>query len=177
MQKVWRLFHDETKNIKNNCANEETLKILHQTIKKVSEDINNLRFNTAVSQLMIFTNHLVTLSTLDRDVLNTFLVLLNPFAPHLSEEINAKLGNETIASMKWPQYDNSLIIENTSTIAVQFNGKMRGTIEIEFNSEQKAVRKTVMADKNLKKFFESKEEIKVIYIPNKLINFVLKNLN
>ena len=177
MQKVWRLFHDETKNIKNNCANEETLKILHQTIKKVSEDINNLRFNTAVSQLMIFTNHLVTLSTLDRDVLNTFLVLLNPFAPHLSEEINAKLGNETIASMKWPQYDNSLIIENTSTVAVQFNGKMRGTIEIELNSEQKTVRKTVMADKNLKKFFESKEEIKVIYIPNKLINFVLKNLN
>ena len=177
MQKVWRLFHDETKNIKNNCANEETLKILHQTIKKVTEDINNLRFNTAVSQLMIFTNHLVTLSTLDRDVLNTFLVLLNPFAPHLSEEINAKLGNETIASMKWPQYDNSLIIENTSTVAVQFNGKMRGTIEIELNSEQKTVRKTVMADKNLKKFFESKEEIKVIYIPNKLINFVLKNLN
>ena len=177
LQKVWRLFHDKTKNIENNCANEETLKILHQTIKKVSEDINNLRFNTAVSQLMIFTNHLVTLSTLDREVLNTFLVLLNPFAPHLSEEINAKLGNDTITSIRWPEYDNSLIIENTSTVAVQFNGKMRGTIEIELNSEQKTVRKTVMADKNLKKFFESKEEIKVIYIPNKLINFVLKNLN
>ena len=177
LQKVWRLFHDKTKNIENNCANEETLKILHQTIKKVSEDINNLRFNTAVSQLMIFTNHLVTLSTLDREVLNTFLVLLNPFAPHLSEEINEKLGNDTITSIRWPEYDNSLIIENTSTVAVQFNGKMRGTIEIELNSEQKTVRKTVMADKNLKKFFESKEEIKVIYIPNKLINFVLKNLN
>ena len=177
LQKVWRLFHDKTKNIENNCANEETLKILHQTIKKVSEDINNLRFNTAVSQLMIFTNHLVTLSTLDREVLNTFLVLLNPFAPHLSEEINAKLGNDTITSIRWPEYDNSLIIENISTVAVQFNGKMRGTIEIELNSEQKTVRKTVMADKNLKKFFESKEEIKVIYIPNKLINFVLKNLN
>ena len=177
LQKVWRLFHDKTKNIEYNCANKETLKILHQTIKKVSEDINNLRFNTAVSQLMIFTNHLVTLDTLDREVLDTFLILLNPFAPHLSEEINESLGNDTITSIRWPEYDNSLIIENISTVAVQFNGKMRGTIKIELNSEQKTVRKAVMADKNLKKFFESKEEIKVIYVPNKLINFVLKNLN
>ena len=177
LQKIWRLFNDKTKNIEYNCANKETLKILHQTIKKVTEDIDNLRFNTAVSQLMIFTNHLVTLSTLDREVLHTFLVLLNPFAPHLSEEINAKLGNDTIASMKWPKYDNSLIIENTSTVAVQFNGKMRGTIEIASNSEQKIVRETVMEDKNLKKFFEGMEEIKVIYITDKLINFVLKQLS
>ena len=125
LQKVWRLFHDKTKNIEYNCANKETLKILHQTIKKVSEDINNLRFNTAVSQLMIFTNHLVTLDTLDREVLDTFLILLNPFAPHLSEEINESLGNDTITSIRWPEYDNSLIIENISTVAVQFNGKMR----------------------------------------------------
>ena len=177
LQKVWRLFHDKTKNIEYNCANEETLKILHQTIKKVSEDINNLRFNTAVSQLMIFTNHLVTLNTLDREVLDTFLILLNPFAPHLSEEINESLGNDTITSIRWPEYDNSLIIENISTVAVQFNGKMRGTIDIESNSEQHVVRQIVMTDKNLKKFLEGMEEIKVIYIPNKLINFVLKQLS
>ncbi len=177
LQKVWRLFHDKTKNIEYNCANKETLKILHQTIKKVSEDINNLRFNTAVSQLMIFTNHLVTLDTLDREVLDTFLILLNPFAPHLSEEINESLGNDTITSIRWPEYDNSLIIENISTVAVQFNGKMRGTIDIESNSEQHVVRQIVMTDKNLKKFLEGMEEIKVIYIPNKLINFVLKQLS
>ena len=177
LQKVWRLFHDKTKNIEYNCANKETLKILHQTIKKVSEDINNLRFNTAVSQLMIFTNHLVTLDTLDREVLDTFLILLNPFAPHLSEEINESLGNDTITSIRWPEYDNSLIIENISTVAVQFNGKMRGTIDIESNSEKHVVRQIVMTDKNLKKFLEGMEEIKVIYIPNKLINFVLKQLS
>ena len=177
LQKVWRLFHDKTKNIEYNCANKETLKILHQTIKKVSEDINNLRFNTAVSQLMIFTNHLVTLDTLDREVLDTFLILLNPFAPHLSEEINESLGNDTITSIRWPEYDNSLIIENISTVAVQFNGKMRGTIDIESNSEQHVVRQIVMTDKNLKRFLEGMEEIKVIYIPNKLINFVLKQLS
>ena len=154
LQKVWRLFHDKTKNIEYNCANEETLKILHQTIKKVSEDINNLRFNTAVSQLMIFTNHLVTLNTLDREVLDTFLILLNPFAPHLSEEINESLGNHTITSIRWPEYDNSLIIENIVTVAVQFNGKMRGTIDIESNSEQQVVRQIVMMDKKLKKFSE-----------------------
>ena len=126
---------------------------------------------------MIFTNHLVTLDTLDREVLDTFLILLNPFAPHLSEEINESLGNDTITSIRWPEYDNSLIIENISTVAVQFNGKMRGTIDIESNSEQHVVRQIVMTDKNLKKFLEGMEEIKVIYIPNKLINFVLKQLS
>ena len=123
---------------------------------------------------MIFTNHLMTLDTLDREVLHTFLVLLNPFAPHLSEEINEKLGNDTIASTSWPKYHDDLIVDNTSTVAVQFNGKMRGTIEIELNSQEKKVIETVRADENFKKYFDNMEEIKIIFIPNKLINFVLK---
>ena len=92
LQKVWRLFNDETKIIKEDCSSDETIRLLHQTIKKVSRDLDSLRFNTVVSQLMILTNHLMTLKELDKEVLHQFLILLNPFAPHLSEELNEQLG-------------------------------------------------------------------------------------
>ena len=174
LQKVWRLFNDDSKKIEPSCADEKTLKILHQTIKKVTQDIDNLRFNTAVSQLMIFTNHLGTLSTLDREVLNTFLILLNPFAPHISEEINEKLGYDTLTSTIWPKFDNDLIVEDTVTIAVQFNGKMRGTVLVNIDSKEEIIRKAVDDDDNLKKYFSNMKEIKTICIKNKLINFVLK---
>ena len=174
LQKVWRLFNDDSKKIKENCSSEETLKILHQTIKKVTEDVDSLRFNTAVSQLMILTNHLISVKTLDRDVIHTFLVLLNPFAPHISEEINEKLGYDTLTSTIWPKFDSDLIVEDTVTIAVQFNGKMRGTVLVNIDSKEEIIRKAVDDDDNLKKYFLNMKEIKTIYIKNKLINFVLQ---
>ena len=174
LQKVWRLFNDDSKKIKENCSSEETLKILHQTIKKVTEDVDSLRFNTAVSQLMILTNHLISVKTLDRDVIHTFLVLLNPFAPHISEEINEKLGYDTLTSTIWPKFDSDLIVEDTVTIAVQFNGKMRGTVLVNIDSKEEIIRRAVDDDDNLKKYFLNMKEIKTIYINNKLINFVLQ---
>ena len=171
---MWRLFNDDSKKIKENCSSEETLKILHQTIKKVTEDVDSLRFNTAVSQLMILTNHLNSLITLDKNVLHTFLVLLNPFAPHISEEINEKLGYDTLSSSTWPKFDNSLIVEDTVTIAVQFNGKMRGTVLVSIDSKEEIIRKAVFSDDKLKTYFSNMKEIKTIYINNQLINFVLK---
>ncbi|MFL3006911.1 MAG: leucine--tRNA ligase [Candidatus Neomarinimicrobiota bacterium] len=174
LQKVWRLFNDDSKKIEDNCSSEETLKILHQTIKKVTEDIDSLRFNTAVSQLMILTNHLLSLKTLDKDVIHTFLVLLNPFAPHISEEINEKLGYDTLTSITWPKYNNDLIVEDNVTIAVQFNGKMRGTVTVSMDSKEEIIRKAVDDDDNLKKYFSNMKEVKAIYINNKLINFILQ---
>ena len=174
LQKVWRLFNDDSKKIKENCSSEETLKILHQTIKKVTEDVDSLRFNTAVSQLMILTNHLISVKTLDKDVIHTFLVLLNPFAPHISEEINEKLGYDTLTSTIWPKFDSDLIVEDTVTIAVQFNGKMRGTVLVNIDSKEEIIRRAVDDDDNLKKYFLNMKEIKTIYINNKLINFVLQ---
>ena len=174
LQKVWRLFNDDSKKIKENCSSEETLKILHQTIKKVTEDVDSLRFNTAVSQLMILTNHLISVKTLDKDVIHTFLVLLNPFAPHISEEINEKLGYDILTSTIWPKFDNDLIVEDTVTIAVQFNGKMRGTVLVNIDSKEEIIRRAVDDDDNLKKYFLNMKEIKTIYINNKLINFVLQ---
>ena len=133
-----------------------------------------MRFNTGVSQLMILTNHLISLKTLDKDVIHTFLILLNPFAPHISEEINEKLGYDTLASITWPKYDNDLIVEDNVTIAVQFNGKMRGTVTVSMDSKEEIIRKAVDDDDNLKKYFSNMKEVKTIYINNKLINFVLQ---
>ena len=90
---------------------------------------------------MILTNHLISVKTLDKDVMHTFLVLLNPFAPHISEEINEKLGYDTLTSTIWPKFDNDLIVEDTVTIAVQFNGKMRGTVLVNIDSEEEIIRK------------------------------------
>ena len=174
LQKVWRLFNDEEKSIKKDCANKDTIRLMHQTIKKVTDDLDGLRFNTAVSQLMIFANHLVTLDTLDKDILHQFLQLLNPFAPHVSEELNQEMGFNSISSLDWPKYDPALIQEEDIVIAVQFNGKTRGTINIVADSSKEDVVEIVRSDLKLKKYFENMLEMKIIHVPNKLINFVLK---
>ena len=92
----------------------------------------------------------MSVKTLDKDVVHTFLVLLNPFAPHISEEINEKLGYDILTSTIWPKFDNDLIVEDTVTIAVQFNGKMRGTVLVDMNSKEEIIRKAVDNDDNLR---------------------------
>ncbi|MBT4555488.1 MAG: leucine--tRNA ligase, partial [Candidatus Marinimicrobia bacterium] len=125
VQKVWKLFTEDSSRIQENCASDETIKILHQSIKKVTEDLSDLRFNTSVSQLMIFVNHLTKLEKLDKSVLHQFLLILNPFAPHLSEELNQMLGYKIITNSDWPIYDKTKILEDKIEIAIQFNGKTR----------------------------------------------------
>ena len=173
LQKVWRLFHDDTKSIDENCSDEATTRLLHQTIKKVTRDLDSLRFNTVVSQLMIFTNHLTTLKNLDKEVLHQFLVLLNPFAPHLSEELNQKLGFGPITSVEWPGYDEKLIFEENITLAVQFNGKTRGTIDILKDAKEADALKMVRETSFGKKYLETGELRKIIYIPGRIMNIIV----
>ena len=123
---------------------------------------------------MILVNHLSTLDRLDKNVIKTFLTILNPFAPHISEELNSLLGFHPILSNEWPDYDSNLIVEEKVTVAVQFNGKTRGTIEILLNTSEENVIKCVTSDRKLGKYFNGMTIIKTINIPNKLINFVLK---
>ena len=174
IQKIWKLFTEDPSKIQENCATDETIKLLHQSIKKVTEDLTALRFNTSVSQLMIFVNHLIILEKLDKSVLHQFLLILNPFAPHLSEELNEMLGFETIAKSSWPEYDPELIIEETITIAVQFNGKMRGNILITAGDDQSTVEDSVKNDEKLHKYLIENKIIKVINIKGRIINFVIK---
>ena len=174
LQKVWRLFNNENIEIQKNCADEDTKRLLHQSIKKASNDLDGLRFNTVVSQLMIFTNHLSTLDVLDKDVLHQFLILLNPFAPHLTEELNEKLGYQPITSMMWPKYDEKLILDEMVTMAVQFKGKTRGTINVAPGTNEKDAMLVVENTAFGKKYLSLGKVIKVVYIPNKIINIITK---
>ena len=174
LQKVWRLFNNEDIPIKENCSNDETTRLLNQSIKKASDDLDGLRFNTVVSQLMIFTNHLSTLDVLDKDVLHQFLILLNPFAPHLSEELNEKLGYQPITSMQWPDYDEKLIIDEMITIAVQFKGKTRGTINVAPGTNEVDVMQIVEDTVFGRKYLSGVRVSKVVYVPNKIINIITK---
>jgi leucyl-tRNA synthetase len=174
IQKVWKLFTVDPSKIQENCANEETIKLLHQTIKKVTEDLSDLRFNTSVSQLMIFVNHLTKLEKLDKSVLHQLLLILNPFAPHLSEELNEMLGFELLINNPWPEYDELKIIEEKITIAVQFNGKTRGNISIASDINESMVKTIVENDDNLNKYLNNKEIVKTIYIKGRIVNFVIR---
>ena len=147
---------------------------MHQSIKKVTEDLSDLRFNTSVSQLMIFVNHLTKLEKLDKFVLHQFLLILNPFAPHLSEELNQMLGYKIITNSDWPIYDKTKILEDKIEIAIQFNGKTRGKIHIANEESQIEIELSIKNDPKLSKYLYEKTIIKVIYIKNRIINFVLR---
>ena len=174
IQRVWRLFNSDEFQIKENCSNEETKKLLHKTIKKVSEDLDELRFNTAVSQLMIFTNHMTSIKILDRDILHKFLILLNPFAPHVTEELNEKIGFSPISSLEWPNYDDTLIIDEKIRIAIQFNGKKRGVVEILPNTGKEDVYDLVKNTSFGEKYLSEGEVIRIIYVPSKIMNIIIK---
>jgi len=175
LQKVWRLITDNLDNIESDIANEETLRLLHQTIKKVTEDLDGLRFNTSVSQLMIMVNHLSTLDKLDEDVLKTFLIILDPFAPHISEELYKMLGNgNCIVDLDWPSWDQSLVSSEIITLVIQFNGKRRGEIAIEKDLDKERIIKIIRENNSFNKYFIDKTIVKEIYVDNRLINFVVK---
>tara|TARA_Y100000996_G_scaffold362417_2_gene305705 strand:- start:2292 stop:3008 length:717 start_codon:yes stop_codon:yes gene_type:complete len=178
LNKVWRLVTDNLDNIESNSSNEDTLRLLHQTIKKVTEDLDSLRFNTSVSQLMIFVNHLTTLDKLDNKILNTFLILLNPFAPHIAEELNNILGNAiTIADSDWPEWNKALSSSEIITLVIQFNGKRRGELKIDKGLEKPDVLRKVKKEETFEKYSQNIEIIKEIYVENRLINFVVKPKN
>ena len=150
--------------------------ILHQTIKKVTDDLDTLNFNTAVSQMMIFVNHMLSQETYNEDILHTFLIILNPFAPHLSEELNEMTFKNDycpISDKSWPNYDETLIVADTMTIVVQINGKTRGTIEVDTISEKEDIYNIIIDNDKFSKYLENGNIIKKIYIPNRLVNFVI----
>ena len=178
LKKVWRIYTESPEKFQEGTrANDETVRMLHQTIKKVTEDLDNLNFNTAISQMMIFINHLQDQIEYDIQTLKTFLILLNPFAPHISEELNEYIfinQVKQISTLSWPTYDETLTISNSVTIAVQINGKTRGTISIPKSHTQDKIEQNIINDKKLAKYFSEKEKGKVIYIPGRIINFILK---
>lgn len=176
-QRAWRCFvNDETDAflVKDAKPTDEDLKILHKTIKKVTEDIENLRFNTAISQMMVFINHFTKSETKPRACMKPFVQLLNPFSPHLAEEMWFRLGEKSLLTYEpWPKFDPALVKDDVITIAVQVLGKMRGTVEVEPNADQATVEKLAREINAVASQLEGKTVRKVIYVPGKILNFVV----
>ena len=149
--------------------------LLHQTIKKTTEDIDQFRFNTTISQFMILVNKLSELDKVNKELFQTFIILLAPFAPHLAEEFREKLGNEFSLFTKatWPKYDERKLVSDTVKLAVQFNGKVRGTLEISPTATQDEVINLIKEEKKLTDYLASGEVKKIIYVAGKIMNIVI----
>jgi len=162
-------------NITEDKASIETLNLLHKTIFNVTEDLDRLQFNTAVSEFMIFTNHLQTLDKINIQVLKTFIKLINPFIPHFAEELNQRLGNnQDLTYQAWPAYDKKLALDKNITIAVQINGKRRGELSINAEETQENILKQARTAEEFQKYLKEKNIIKEIYVEGRLINFVIR---
>lgn len=173
LNRVYRFFAQSSK-VNASTENEETIKLLHKTIKKVTEDIEHMRFNTAISSMMIFTNHCYKIGSVTKETAGTFALLLSPFAPHLGEEIWNRLGHSTtLAYASWPSFDEALAKDDLITVAVQVNGKLRGTLEVAPDIAQADVIDLAKADENVKKFLTG-AIVKEIYVPGKIVNIVVK---
>ena len=148
--------------------------LLHKTIKKVSDDIENMKFNTAIAALMTLTNQFYD-KGVNQAELRTMLQLLSPFAPHMADELWERFGWEGMASTSaWPAYDESKTVASEVTIAVQVGGKLKTTVTVATDSDQDAVLAAVTAEAKIAKLMEGKELVKVIHVPNKLVNLILK---
>lgn len=148
---------------------------LHQTIKKVGRDIEALSYNTAIAALMELLNEMRTAPALDDFALAAFPILLAPFAPHESEELWEMLGHaESIYEARWPEYDPALTVEDEIDVAVQVMGKMRGTIRVVRDAPEEAVREAALASESVARHLRGKTIVRVIHVPNRLVNFVVK---
>ncbi|MFN2380497.1 MAG: leucine--tRNA ligase [Bacteroidales bacterium] len=173
LNRTYRFFSDEL-NLMDGDEDNETLKVLHQTIKKVTIDIENLRFNTAVSSMMIFTNLALKKGKVTRKSAEMFILTLSPFAPHLAEEIWHLYGNTvSLANHPWPQYEEKYLIEKTIEYPVSFNGKMRFTIDLPAEIEPAEAEKRVLADPRAEKWISNKQIKKIVVVPGRIINIVV----
>ena len=148
--------------------------IINKTIKKVSDDIETLKYNTAISELMKLVNEYYAVESISKDDYTVLLTLLYPFAPHITEELNEKIGNSPICKSSWPKYDEAKTIDETKEIAVQVNGKVRGTITINVNDSEDTIKEMALNEENVKRHTEGKEIVKVIVIKGKIVNIVVK---
>lgn len=177
LKKYWRLFFDKNQELKisDEEPSEAELKILHKTIKKVTDDIERLSFNTAISEMMVCVNHFEKLPYIKRKLVNPLTIILHPFAPHITQEIWQLVNNsDNISQAKWPEYDEKYLIEDTITYPVAFNGKTRFTLNLPADMQSKKIEEFVLNHQNTKKYTSEKKIIKIIIIPKKIINIVLK---
>ncbi len=171
LDRIWNLA-DQVKDA--DAYGKDNEAAIHKTIKKVSDDIENMKFNTAIAALMSLTNQFYD-KGVNKAEFKTMLQLLSPFAPHMADELWERFGFEGMAcTSRWPVYDESKTVSSEVTIAVQVGGKLKTTVTVPTDSEQDAVLAVVTADSKIQKLMEGKDLVKVIHVPNKLMNLILK---
>jgi leucyl-tRNA synthetase len=174
LERVWRLGINTRMNANDTNKNQKLESSLHKTIKKVTEDIENYKFNTAISAMMIFLNELEKCADAPKSIFETFLKILAPFAPHMTEELWHEFGHKnSIHLERWPEFDESKIKEESAVIVVQINGKVRASFEAEQGISEKEAKEKAVSLPEIAKWLEGKEIKKVIFVPNKIINFVV----
>ena len=176
LKKFWRMFFDgENLAVSDEKAGKEELKVLHKLIAKEQEDIEHFSFNTTVSSFMIALNDLSAMKCRKREILEPLTVLLSPFAPHIAEELWSLMGHgESISTASFPEYDPALAAEDNVTYPVSFNGKMRFTLDLPKSLSPKEVEDAVRNADQSSKYLEGKTVVKVIVVPGKIVNFVIK---
>ena len=177
LRKCWNLFFDKNGEwaVKEEAATKDNLKSLHKLIKKVTEDIETFSYNTAIPAFMIATGELAQQKCVSREVLEKLVVLLAPFAPHVAEELWEKLGHSTtVCDAEWPIFDESHLKEDSVTLSVSFNGKTRFTLDFPADASADAIREATLASEQAQKYLEGKNVVKVIVVPGRIVNIVIK---
>ena len=176
LDRIWRLFMNEDGSLTEKITEQENPdldKVYHETVKKVTEDFENLHFNTGISQLMVFINEGYKANHIPKKYAEGFVKLLSPVAPHLGEELWERLGHSnTISYEAWPTYDESKLVEEEVEVALQVMGKVRSKINVPKDMAKDELEKTALADETIKKWIEGKTIRKVIVVPGKLVNIV-----
>ncbi len=179
LERTWRLYCDEedelSAQVRDVEPNEDLLHLLHKTIHAVTTMTEDLRFNTAISQMMVFVNELTGREVRPRAVLEPFVLLLAPYAPHLAEELWAKLGHAgTLTYEPWPRYDERYLVEDLITVVVQVNGKVRDQLQVAADEDPQAVKALALESTKVRSWTEGKKIVKTIYVPGKLVSVVVK---
>jgi len=181
LARVWRVAFEETETetkISSKiqdvpCTDKELLRVVHETIKKVGEDIEKLSFNTAISQMMICTNAFTQAEVVPMKEFKQFLTVLNPFAPHLAEEVNSRLGGITMLSeMTWPAYDEAALVRNEIELVVQVNGKLRDRLMVSKDIDEEGAKAAAFASARVNEHLDGKTIRKIVFIPGKIFNIV-----
>jgi leucyl-tRNA synthetase len=182
LDRVWRLMVDDradelklNESVKDIAATDEQNRVLHKTIKQVTNDIERMEFNTAIARMMEFTNFFTKQSFRPREIMEKIVLILSPFAPHIAEELWQLLGhNSTLAYEPWPQYDDALTKDAEIEIPVQINGKLRSTVVVAAGSDKEVIVAAARGDERIASLLTGKEILKTIVVPGKLINFVVR---
>lgn len=176
LDRVWRLFVNEDGSLSEKITDDKTPeldKVYNETVKKVSEDYETLNFNTAISQMMVFINEGYKSDAINKSMVEGFVKLLNPIAPHITEELWEKLGHtNTVSYENWPTYDEAKLVADTVEIVAQVNGKVKDKMEVSPTASKEELEQVVMDNEKIKASIDGKTVRKVIVVPGKLVNIV-----